>query len=275
MITPETSTLLTLALYALATGCGVLGTALRIPFWRKTGCWLALAAFVAQTVLLATGFHKSLSGGLSLGAYLQMLAWFVTLCGLAVWLKMRQEAAAIFAAPLALLLFAMSAPYLGALVRVPDSLKAPFYTLHIGALFLSLGLLALAFAASTLFLFLEGRIKSKQRMEGFWQDMPALSILDRVNAITVLAGFPLYTIGLAAGLIWARPVYGAAISGDPKEVITIVIWILFAWLFHNRLTNAWKGRKPARLVVFIFMLSLFSIIVVNTFMDTHHAFIRS
>ena len=275
MIAPESSTLLTLALYALATFCGVLGTALRSPLWRKAGCWLALAGFAAQTLLLASGFHKSLPGGLSLGAYLQMLAWFVMLCGLTIWLRMRQEAAALFSAPLALMLFAMSAPYLSALIRVPESLKAPFYALHIGALFLSLGLLALAFAAGSLFIYLEGRIKSKQRMEGFWQDMPALSILDKINAFTVLTGFPLYTVGLASGLIWAKPVYGAVISGDPKEVITIIVWLLFAWLFYNRLTSNWKGRRPARLAVFIFVLSLFSIIVVNTFMDTHHAFIRS
>ncbi|MBQ3058896.1 MAG: cytochrome c biogenesis protein CcsA [Desulfovibrio sp.] len=275
MIAPESSTLLTLALYALATFCGVLGTALRSPLWRKAGCWLALAGFAAQTLLLASGFHKSLPGGLSLGAYLQMLAWFVMLCGLTIWLRMRQEAAALFSAPLALMLFAMSAPYLSALIRVPESLKAPFYALHIGALFLSLGLLALAFAAGALFIYLEGRIKSKQRMEGFWQDMPALSILDKINAFTVLTGFPLYTVGLASGLIWAKPVYGAVISGDPKEVITIIVWLLFAWLFYNRLTSNWKGRRPARLAVFIFVLSLFSIIVVNTFMDTHHAFIRS
>ena len=155
---------------------------------------------------------------------------------------------------------------------MPPSLKAPFYALHIGALFLSLGLLTLSFAAGALFLFLEGRIKSKQRMKGFWQDMPALSMLDRINAFTTLTAFPLYTLGIVAGLIWAKPVFGATVTGDPKEVISIVVWLLF---FHNRLANGWKGRKPAQLAVFIFLLCLFSILVVNTFMETHHAFIRS
>ena len=106
------------------------------------------------------------------------------------------------------MLFAMSAPYLSALVQVPPSLKAPFYALHIGALFLSLGLLALAFAAGALFLFLEGRIKSKQSMKGFWQDMPALSMLDKINAFTTLTAFPLYTLGIVAGLIWPNPSSG-------------------------------------------------------------------
>ncbi|WP_287700897.1 cytochrome c biogenesis protein CcsA [Desulfovibrio sp.] len=266
---------MTLSLYALASVAGLAGMTMRSPLWRRMGCWLALAGFACQTLMLALGFHKTLPGGLSLGAYLQMLAWFMLLCGLAVWLKLRQEAALLFAAPLALMLFAMSAPYLSALVQVPPSLKAPFYALHIGALFLSLGLLTLSFAAGALFLFLEGRIKSKQRMKGFWQDMPALSMLDKINAFTTLTAFPLYTLGIVAGLIWAKPVFGATVTGDPKEVISIVVWLLFAVLFHNRLANGWKGRKPAQLAVFIFLLCLFSILVVNTFMETHHAFIRS
>lgn len=275
MTSPETGTLLTLALYALASICGIAGTALRLPFWRKAGCALAVAGFFIQTLILVTGFHASLPGGLSIGAYFQLIAWFVMLCGLGIAIRMRNETAALFPALPALLLFAMSVPYLQALIRVPESLKAPFFALHIGALFLSLALLALGCMAGLLFVVLEQRIKSKQHMQGFLRDMPALSLLDKVNAFTTLTGFPLYTLGLAAGLVWARPVYGAALSGDPKEVITIIIWLLYAWLFHNRLLNGWKGRKPARLTIAIFLLSLFSIIVVNTLMDTHHAFIRS
>ena len=132
----------------------------------------------------------------------------------------------------------------------------------------------LAFAAGALFLFMEGRIKSKQSVKGFWQDMPALSMLDRINALTVLTAFPLYTLGIVSGLVWAKPVFGGVVTGDPKEVVSIVIWALLSVLFNNRVTKGWRGRKPAQLAVFIFILCLFSIVVVNTFMETHHAFIR-
>ena len=115
--------------------------------------------------MLFLGFHKALPGGLSAGAYFQLMAWFVVLCGIAAWAKLRQEIPLVFAAPLGLMLFAMSAPYLAAVVQVPPSLNTSFYALHIGALFFSLALLALAFAAGALFLFIEGRIKSKLTMD--------------------------------------------------------------------------------------------------------------
>ena len=173
MLSPETSTLLTLCCYGAATVAGLAGMLLRNAFWRRLGCWLAGLGFVCQTFSLLLGFHKTMPTGLSLGGYLQMLAWFVLLCGLVSRLRYKQEALLLLATPLALILFAVSAPYLSAVVQVPPQLKGSFYALHVGALFLSMGLMTLAFAASSLFLFLERRIKSKQRMEGFWQDMPS------------------------------------------------------------------------------------------------------
>lgn len=73
----------------------------------------AVAGFLCQTGMLVLGFHRALPGGLSLGAYLQLMAWFVVLCGIAAWGKLKQEVPLVFAAPLGLMLFAMSAPYLG------------------------------------------------------------------------------------------------------------------------------------------------------------------
>ena len=274
LLAPEASTCLTLAVYALAGALGLAGMLARRVSLRRAACRVAIAAFACQTLLLALGAHAMHPGGLTLGAYLQMLAWFVLLCGLGLWARFRQEAPLIFATLLGLILFLMSTPWLEEAVPLPPSLRGPFFALHIGALFLSLGLLALAFAAGALFLFLERRIKSKQRMGGIWQDMPALAVLDKINAICALTAFPLYTVGIVAGLFWARPVFGGTLTGDPKEVVSIFVWLLLAVLFHNRLANDWKGRKPARLAVFIFLLSVFSLVVVNVFMETHHAFLR-
>ena len=274
LLAPEASTALTLAAYALAGAVGLAGLLSRRAPLRRAACWLGVTAFACQTLLLALGAHASHPEGLTLGAYLQMLAWFVLLSGIGLWARFRQEAPLIFAALLGLILFLMSTPWLKDAVPLPPSLHGPFFALHIGALFLSLGLLALAFAAGALFLFLERRIKTKQRMGGIWQDMPALAILDKINAICALTAFPLYTVGIVAGLFWARPVFGGTLTGDPKEVVSLLVWLLLAVLFHNRLANGWKGRKPARLAVFIFLLSVFSLVVVNVFMETQHAFLR-
>lgn len=274
-ISPDIPTIFTIFVYFLATVCGIAGMLLRKPLWRSLGCWLAFGAFFCQTFALVMGFHKSATGALSIGAYLQMLAWFFLLCGIGAWWRLRQDSLILFAAPLGFILFLMSASSLHVPVMLPQSLSSSFYVLHIGALFLGLGFLCVACIAGILFLILQKRIKGKKLMAGIWRDMPSLALLDKINHVCALAAFPLYTTGLVAGLFWSKPIFGSTLSGDPKEISSIIIWLLLAILFHNRLAKSWKGRKPAMLAVFIFALSLLSILVINFFIPSHHAFVRN
>lgn len=274
ILSPGSFTWLTIVIYLLASASGLAGMLTGGKIWRAFGRWLALGAYFCQTFFLVTGFHRSFPGGPSTGAYLQLLAWFLLLCGIGAWWRLRHDALILFAAPLGLILFLMSAPSLNMAVNLPQSLTSPFYALHIGSLFLSLGLLGLAFMAGIVFLFLQNRIKSKKSMRGIWRDMPALELLDRINSACVLGAFPLYTIGLTAGLFWSRPIYGSMLTGDPKEIVSIVVWILLAALFHNRLAKGWKGRKPAILAITVFVISVLSFLGVNFLLTTHHSFWR-
>ena len=138
LLSPETSTMLTLALYAAAGLCGLAGMLVRSRPVRSAAAAVAVVGLALQTFALATGFHASTAGGLSIGAYLQMLAWFLVLTGTALRIFMKHNAPLIFASVAALMLYGFSAPALQAVVKVPETLKAPFYALHIGALFLSL-----------------------------------------------------------------------------------------------------------------------------------------
>ena len=271
----ECTTFVTVLFYALSTLFGLWGMIARKGRLQSIGCWFALFGFLFQTLALIFGFHKSFQGGLSAGAYLQMLAWFVGLSSLFLWAKLAQKTALTFAAPLCLALFAMSIPYLEEMILMPQSVQSSFYLLHIGTLFMSFSLLAVSFIVSAIFVFLEKRIKTKQTVKGFMQDMPALSLLDKINGFGIIASFPLYTIGMISGLLRAKPTYGATFTGDPKEIVSLFIWGLFAVLFHNRVVRAWTGKKPALLVICIFLLSVFSLLVVNTVMDSHHAFVRN
>ncbi|MBQ9537348.1 MAG: cytochrome c biogenesis protein CcsA [Desulfovibrionaceae bacterium] len=275
MLSHQLSTVITIIFYAGSTLLGLWGMLSRKNSLQAAGCWLALAGFIFQTATLILGFHKSFQGALSPGAYLQMLAWFVGLTGLGIWYKMKQRTALTFAAPFCLLLFAMSLPYMEQSLPLPATVQNSFYLLHIASLLLSLAFLAMSFIVSAIFLVLERKIKTKQHVTGFMQDMPALSLLDKINGVGILTAFPLYTIGLLTGILRAKPTYGAYFTGDPKEVVSIIIWLLLAIIFHNRLVKAWTGKKPALLIVCVFLLSVFSLLVVNTIMDSHHAFIRN
>jgi ABC-type transport system involved in cytochrome c biogenesis permease subunit len=261
--------------YALASLCGFAGLVGRVALLRRAACFAAVGGFALQTLAFMMGSHTALPGGLSLGAYLQLLAWFLLLCGLVGWVKFKLEAPLLFAAPLAFLLAAIAYPFLYRQIVLPAPLSGYFYALHIGSLFLSLAIIALALGAGLLFLHVHRKIKAKERLEGFQKDFPALAILDKINAMCVFAGFPLYTIGIGTGFVWSGSVWGQTFSGDPKEIISLFIWLGFGALFHQRLLHGWQGRKPALFAIGLFALCLFSIVVVNMFLPTHHAFLPS
>jgi cytochrome c-type biogenesis protein CcsB len=62
---------------------------------------------------------------------------------------------------------------------------------------------------------------------------------------TISFGFPLLTIGIIAGAVWANEAWGSYWSWDPKETWALITWLVFASYLHARLTKSWQGEKPA------------------------------
>lgn len=147
----------------------------------------------------------------------------------------------------------------------------PFFLLHIGTLFGSLAFMSAGFGAGIVFLVLENKIKSKQPLSGFQRDLPALATFDKVNKLSVFFGFPLFAIGVVSGFIWAEIVWGRSFSGDPKEIFSLGILVLYAIFFHQRMALGWQGKKTAVMAILIFAVSLVSLYA-NTILHTHHSF---
>ena len=75
-----------------------------------------------------------------------------------------------------------------------------------------------------------------------------LSLLDSIDNLsyrTISFGFPLLTIGIIAGAVWANEAWGSYWSWDPKETWALITWLVFASYLHARITKSWQGEKPA------------------------------
>jgi cytochrome c-type biogenesis protein CcsB len=70
-------------------------------------------------------------------------------------------------------------------------------------------------------------------------------LLDNLSYRILGIGFPLLTIGILSGAVWANEAWGSYWSWDPKETWALLTWLVFAIYLHTRLNKGWQGKKPA------------------------------
>lgn len=78
--------------------------------------------------------------------------------------------------------------------------------------------------------------------------------LDNLSYRILGIGFPLLTIGILSGAVWANEAWGSYWSWDPKETWAFITWLVFAIYLHARITKGWEGKKPAILASFGFFI---------------------
>ena len=77
------------------------------------------------------------------------------------------------------------------------------------------------------------------------QRLSLAETLDNISYRIIGLGFPLLTIGVIAGAVWANEAWGSYWSWDPKETWALITWLVFAAYLHARITRDWQGRRPA------------------------------
>ena len=96
--------------------------------------------------------------------------------------------------------------------------------------------------------------------------------LDNISYRVIGLGFPLLTIGIIAGGVWANEAWGSYWSWDPKETWAFITWLVFAAYLHARITRGWQGRKPAILAAVGFVVVWICYLGVNLLGQGLHSY---
>jgi cytochrome c-type biogenesis protein CcsB len=76
--------------------------------------------------------------------------------------------------------------------------------------------------------------------------LPETQTLDSVAYKAIGVGYPLFTVGaLFAGAIWAEQAWGSFWSWDPKEVGSLIVWLVYSAYLHARFVKGWTGVRAA------------------------------
>lgn len=101
---------------------------------------------------------------------------------------------------------------------------------------------------------------------------PLKTKLDNLSYRTLGIGFPLLTIGILSGAVWANETWGSYWSWDPKETWALITWFIYAIYLHSRIIKGWKGEKPAFIASFGFLAVWVCYLGVNIFGKGLHSY---
>lgn len=170
--------------------------------------------------------------------------------------RFRVDAVGAFVAPQALA-FLLASRFVGPVESEPR-LRSALLPFHVMSNLLGIALFTLAFAAAVAYLLQERHLKDKN-FDTF-DRLPAVDALDRAEHRFLVAGFPLLTIGVLTGTIWAREVEAGGAAMIARAVLSYASWALIGGVLLLRAAAGWRGRRAALGTILGFGLTMIVVI---------------
>lgn len=248
-------------------------------FIGQLATYLTMVALIANIMAIIlrmlTSGHPPLSNGYE---------FILTFVGgiIAVYLfaeyryKLRALGAFVMPIPFLLLMFIIMkmGPEERIAQAIPPALKSQWLTFHVVTAMFAYGAFAVSFGLGAMYLIKLSKEGTQNNLnqQGIVSRFPPLDRLDELAYKVVGFAFPLLTLCIITGAIWANYAWGTYWSWDPKETWSLITWIIYAGYLHARLMYGWKGKRAAWLAIFGFAAVLFTFFGVNYFLAGLHSY---
>jgi ABC-type transport system involved in cytochrome c biogenesis permease subunit len=139
-------------------------------------------------------------------------------------------------------------------------LRYPWLGVHVGTTLLGIVGFTLSFTAAVIVM-VQSRLLKRGRLNPW---LPALDTAANATDRFAAGGFFVFTIGLMMGVIWLFGAPGEYLgSGDPKIVLTLPTWAVFAAYLYLRGVTGNHGSRLKWLVIAGFFLALVNLLAVR------------
>ena len=264
---------LALTFYFLATISGIIEIFRGKKTTSRVALYLAVAGFFFHTINIVIRYVQ---GGHIPVTSMHEAASFFSWCVLILFFfhefRYKLGLLSSFIMPIVFLLMFSSAIFPREIKALSPVLQSYWFGIHVIFAFIGDAAFAMACGIGIMYLLQDRFVKSKH-LGGLFQKLPSLQVLDEINYHLITLGFPLLTLAMITGVIWANAAWGTYWRWDPKEVWSLITWLIYAIVLHLRLTVGWRGKKAAILSIAGFIVVIFAFFGVTLLLKGLHIFV--
>lgn len=255
---------------------------LKKKFWGSAATFLAWAGISAHTAALVWRWKASYDLGYghapltNLYESLMFFAWSIMILYVAIELRIKSKILGAYVLSIAFLIMAYASIVPGMNNRIEPlipALQSNWLTTHVLTCFMGYAAFTVAFCCGLVYLLVDinknGAGKSATHPTG---NSSALSIMDILIYQSTALGFVFLAMGIVTGSVWAHYAWGSYWSWDPKEIWSLITWLIYAIMLHLRYVRGWRGKRMAIMAIVGFACVLFTYLGVN-FLQSLHSYI--
>lgn len=263
---------LALTFYLLATIAGVVEIFKKKKGTSKAVLYLSVIGFLCHTSNIiaryAQGGHIPVTNMHEASSF---FAWCIVILFFFYEYRYKPGLLSSFIMPFVFIIMFSSSVFPREISAISPVLKSYWFGIHVVLAFLGDAAFAMACGIGTMYLIQERHVKSKH-INRLFLKLPSLQVLDDINYNLITLGFPLLSLAIITGVIWANAAWGTYWRWDPKEVWSLITWFIYALVLHLRLTLGWRGKKAAILSIIGFAIVIFTFFGVTLLLKGRHVF---
>lgn len=243
----------------------------RVERWRRPLLVVALAIHTAL-IYVQTMYHGHCLV-YSPFEMLTLISFTVTLTYLAVEVSSGERGTGMFFTGLALILQTVSTMFSPPTAEAAANplLLNDAVGLHISAALIGYTAFAMSAVYGALFLMLYHQIRSN-RFGTFYQRLPSLQLLERMSTKSAVVGVVFLTVAIAIALVYLPEVLPNFSYGDPKLVVTMLVWATYVLSLVAKYVLRLEGRKVVMLSLVGFGGTIISMTLINFVLSGFHRF---
>ncbi len=166
----------------------------------------------------------------------------------------------------------LSVIYISPHTVFPEILKEVAFEVHVILNLIGYAAFSSAFLLSFIYLLLFFEIKSN-KLGYFYDRLPSLAYLEKLNRRAVAVGFIFNTLGILSGAFTGIYAWGHFWAWDPKLISALIAWLIYGIALLGSYKYGWPGNRIAYISFLCFLWIIFSMLIVSKYFSGIHAFI--